>query len=115
MVAEYKAATTEFPAYNMAQRIRHSTPQAPAHPSRSLDILESVAQQDEIIRGIAAIEEEQLKAQQGMTKSSDSSDDDYLPIPQMPPRRHDVEAGSSSSAPPAPQMDPALIAILERM
>ena len=32
MVAEYKVATTEFPAYNMAQRIRHSTPQAPLSP-----------------------------------------------------------------------------------
>ena len=50
-----------------------------------------------------------------MSEYSDSSDDDYLPIPQMPPRRHDAEAGSSSSAPPAPQTDPALIAILERM
>ena len=29
-----------------------------------------------------------------MTESSDSSDDDYLPIPQMPPRRHDAEAGA---------------------
>ena len=26
MVAEYRGATTEFLAYNMAQRIRHSTP-----------------------------------------------------------------------------------------
>ena len=26
MVAEYRGATTEFPTYNMAQRIRHSTP-----------------------------------------------------------------------------------------
>ena len=50
-----------------------------------------------------------------MTESSDSSEDDYQPIPQMPPRRHDAEAGNSSSAPPAPQTDPALIAILERM
>ena len=33
----------------------------------------------------------------------------------MPPRRHDAEADSSSSAPPTPQTDPALIAILERM
>jgi hypothetical protein len=33
---------------------------------------------------------------------SDSLDDDYRDIPQMPPRRHDHEAGSSSSAPPAP-------------
>ena len=50
-----------------------------------------------------------------MSEYSDSSDDDYQPIPHMPPRRHDAEAGSSSSAPPAPQTDPALIAILERM
>ena len=50
-----------------------------------------------------------------MTESSDSLDDNYLSIPQMPPHRHDAEAGSSSSAPPAPQTDPTLIAILERM
>ena len=36
--------------------------QAPAQPSRRLDVLESAAQQDEIIRGIAATEEEQLEA-----------------------------------------------------
>ena len=68
--------------------------------------------------GIIATEEEQLDAQQeGMVESypSDSSDDDYRNIPQMPPRRYDHEAGSSSSAPPAPQIDPALLAILERM
>jgi len=46
---------------------------------------------------------------------SDSSDDDYQDIPQMPPRRHDHETGSSSLTPPAPQTDPALLAILERM
>ena len=44
MVAEYKATTTEFPTYNMTQRIRHSTPQALAQPSRRLDVPESVAQ-----------------------------------------------------------------------
>ena len=50
---------------------------------------ETAAQQDETIRGIAAIEEEQFDAQQeGMVESdpSDSSDDDYRDIPQMPPR-----------------------------
>jgi len=46
---------------------------------------------------------------------SDSSDEDYKDIPQMPARRHDHEAGSSSLAPPTPQTDPALLAILERM
>ena len=80
-------------------------------------MLESTAQQDDIIRGIAATEEEQLAQQEGMVMSdlSDSSDDDYQPIPQMSPRRHDAEAGSSSSAPPAPQTDPTLLAILEWM
>ena len=46
---------------------------------------------------------------------SDSSDDDYQDIPQMPPRRHDHEADSSTLAPPAQEVDPALLAILERM
>ena len=46
---------------------------------------------------------------------SDSSDDDYQDIPQMPPRQHDHEAGSSSLAPPALQTDPTLLTILERM
>ena len=46
---------------------------------------------------------------------SDSSDEDYRDIPQMTPRRHDHEAGSSTSAPPTSQTDPALLAILERM
>jgi hypothetical protein len=44
---------------------------------------------------------------------SDSSDDDYQPIPRMPPQRHDHEASSSSLAPPTPQTDPALLGILE--
>ena len=48
---------------------------------------ESAAQHDEIIRGIAVIEEEELDAQQeGMVENgpSDSSDDDYQAIPKMP-------------------------------
>ena len=76
---------------------------------------ESAAQQDEIIRGIAVIEEEELDAQQeGVVESdpSDSSDDDYQAIPQMPPRPHDREASGSSSAPQPPQTDPALLAVL---
>ena len=50
-----------------------------------------------------------------MSDPSDSSDDDYQPVPRMPPQRHDHEDGSSSSAPPALQTGPALLAILERM
>ena len=47
---------------------------------------------------------------------SDSSDDDYQPIPQMAPQPHDREASGSSFTPPQPpQTDPALLAILEWM
>ena len=117
MLAEYSGSTTEFSAYNMTQMIRHSTPTAPSQPRCRPNVPESVAQQDDIIRGIAATEEEQLEQQEGMVMSdpSDSSNDDYQPIPRMPPQRHDHEAISSSSAPPAPQIDPALLAILEQM
>ena len=54
MLAEYSGATTEFPAYNLTQMIHHSTPQAPSQSHRRLEVSETVAQQDDIIRGIAA-------------------------------------------------------------
>ena len=84
MLAKYSGATIEFPAHNMTQMIRHSLVRTPSQPSRCLEVPETTAQQDETIRGIAAIEEEQLDAQQeGMVTSdpSDSSDDDYQHIP----------------------------------
>ena len=81
MLAEYSGATTEFPIYNMTQMICHSAVRTPSQSSRRPEVPETVAQQDETIRSIAAIEEEQLDAQQeGMVESdpSDSSDDGYL-------------------------------------
>ena len=87
-MAKYTGATTEFPPYNMAQMLCHSSARTPHQSSRRLEVLETVAQQDEIIRGIAATEEEQLDAQQeGVVESdpSDSFDDDYQAIPHMPP------------------------------
>jgi len=103
MLAEYSGATIEFLAYNMTQMIRHSTPTAPSQPHQRPEVLESTAQQDDIIRGIAATEEEELAQQEGVVVSdpSDSSDDDYQPVPRMPPQQHDHEVGNSSSAPPA--------------
>ena len=62
MLAEYSGATTVFPAYNMTQMIRHSAVRTPSQPSQCLEVSETVAQQDETIRSIAAIEEEQLDA-----------------------------------------------------
>ena len=60
MLVEYSRATIEFPAYNMTQMLRHSRPSAPSQPRHRLEVPETVAQQDDIIRGIAATEEEQL-------------------------------------------------------
>ena len=68
--------------------LRHSVVRTPSQPRCRPEVPKTAAQQDETIRGIAAIEEEQLDAQQeGMVESdpSDSSDDDYRDIPQMPP------------------------------
>ena len=83
MLAEYSGATTEFPTYNLTQMIRHSTLSAPSQPRRRPEVPEIAAQQDDIIRGIAATEEEQLAQQEGMVESdpSDSSDKDYRDIP----------------------------------
>ena len=44
--------------------LRHSGARTPHQPSHRLEVPETAAQQDEIIRGIAAIEEEELDAQQ---------------------------------------------------
>ena len=63
MMAEYTGTTTEFPPYNMTQMLRHYSMRTPCQSSHCLEVPETAAQQDEIIRGIAAIEEEQLDAQ----------------------------------------------------
>ena len=42
--------------------IRQSTPNAPSQPRRRPEVPETAAQQDDTIRGIAAIEEEELDA-----------------------------------------------------
>ena len=47
----------------MTQMLRHSAARTPSQPRRHLEVPEIVAQQDEIIKGIAATEEEQLDAQ----------------------------------------------------
>ena len=63
MLAEYSGATTEFLAYNLTQMLRHSAVRTPSQPCHRPEVLETTAQQDKTIRGIAAIEEEQLDAQ----------------------------------------------------
>ena len=63
MLPKYSSATTEFPAYNMTQMLRHSAMRTPSQPRRLPEVPETVAQQDETIKGITATEEEQLDAQ----------------------------------------------------
>ena len=43
--------------------LRHSAVRTPSQPRRHPEVPETATQQDETIRGIAAIEEEQLDAQ----------------------------------------------------
>jgi hypothetical protein len=66
---------------------------------------ETTAQQDETVQALAETKLEQLEAQgeeaEIETYPTDSSDEDYHPIPQRPPpRAHNREAGGSHSAPP---------------
>ena len=64
----------------MTQMLCHSRARTPHQPSHRLEVPETAAQQDEIIRGIAETKEEELDAQQEdevESDPSDSSDDDY--------------------------------------
>ena len=49
MLTEYSGATTEFPAYNMTQMIRHSAVRTLSQPRRRPEVPEAAAQQDETI------------------------------------------------------------------
>ena len=83
--------------------MRHSHGRTPSQQRRRPEVLETIAEQNEAIRAIAEIELEQLEAQQGdeiEDNPTDSSDEDYQPIPWMPPWAHDREASGSSLAPP---------------
>ena len=57
MLAEYSGATIEFPTYNMTPMLRHNAVRTPSQPRHRPEVPETAAQQDETIRGIAAIEE----------------------------------------------------------
>ena len=81
-------------------------PLSPRGTRSSGAVLETEEEQDVTIGAFANAE-----AEEEFDFALDSSDDDYyLPVPDLPPRPHDHEAGGSSSA-----MDPALLAILEGM
>jgi type IV pilus biogenesis protein CpaD/CtpE len=80
------------------------------------EVLETVANQDETVEGLAEAELADLDAQPTdlvEDDATDSTDKDYQPIPRYrSPRSHDHETSGSGSA---SHLDPAMVAILERL
>jgi hypothetical protein len=80
------------------------------------EVLETAAEQDETVEGLAKAELADLDTQPANPvedDATDSTDEDYQPIPRYrSPRSHDHEAGGSGSASCS---DPAMVAILKRL
>jgi hypothetical protein len=80
------------------------------------EVPETAAEQDARVDELAEAELADLEAQTANIPedvTSDSTDEDYQPIPRYrSPRSHDHEAGGSGSA---SRSDPAMVAILERL
>jgi hypothetical protein len=119
---ELSDSDTVFPHYDPRQMLRaHYDLRAPPPPTaphgpvpppsprgtRSSGAVPETKEEQDIAIGAFA----DAEAEEGFDFASDSSDDDYRPpVPDLPPRTHDHEAGGSSSA-----SDPTLLAILEGM
>jgi hypothetical protein len=116
--AELTETTTAFPEYDIRQLwasvTREQTP-APGQRERP-EVPETTAEQDATIQGLAEAELTDLDAQPADVAEdevSDSTDEDYQPIPRYrSPRPHDHEADGSGSA---SRSDLAMVAILERL
>jgi hypothetical protein len=80
------------------------------------EVLETAAEQDETVEGLAEAKLVDLDAQPADPEEddvTDSTDEDYQPIPwYRSPWSHDHEAGGSGSA---SRSDQAMVAILERL
>jgi hypothetical protein len=80
------------------------------------EVLETAAEQDETSEGLVEAELADLDTQPAdpvEDDATDSTDEDYQPIPRhRSPRSHDHEAGSSGSV---SRSDLAMVAILERL
>jgi hypothetical protein len=80
------------------------------------EVLETAAEQDKIVEGLAEAELADLDTQPTdpvEDDATDSTDEDYQPIPRYrSPRSHDHEVGGSGSV---SHSDPAMVAILERL
>jgi len=111
---ELSDSDTMFPHYDHRQMLRaHIDLRAPPPPSAPRGPVPPPSPRGPRSSGaVPETEEEQDIAIEGdFDFASDSSEDDYrLPVPDLPPRAQDQEAGGSSSS-----LDPTLLAILEGM
>jgi hypothetical protein len=116
--AEISDTNTAFLEYDIRQLWASVTrEQTPGLEQRQRpEVSETAAEQDETVAGLAEAELADLDAQptdQAKDVATDSTDEDYQPIPRYrSPRPHDHEAGGSGSA---SRSDPAMVAILERL
>jgi len=89
------------------QASRGRAPPASPRATRSSGVVPETEEEQDVAIGSVADAETEDEGE--FDFAIDSSDDDYqLPIPNLPPRQHDHEAGGSSST-----IDPALLATLE--
>jgi hypothetical protein len=116
--AEISDTTTAFPEYDIRQLWASVTKeQIPGLGQRQRPkVPDTAAEQDETVQGLAEAELADLDAQPAdpvEDVATNSTDEDYQPIPQYrSPRPHDHEAGDSGSA---SRSDPAMVAILKRL
>jgi hypothetical protein len=116
--AEISNTTTAFLEYDIRQFWASVTREQAPRPGQHErpEVPETAAEQDETIQGLAEAELADLDAQPAdpvEDDASDSTDEDYQPIPRYhSPRSHDHEAGGSGSA---SRSDPTMVAILERL
>jgi hypothetical protein len=116
--AKISDTTTTFLEYDIRQLWALVTrEQAPRPGQRQrLEVLETTAEQDETVEGLAEAELADLDTQPAdlvEDDATDSTDEDYQPIPwYRSPRSHDHAAGGLGSA---SRSDPAMVAILERL
>jgi hypothetical protein len=116
-VQEWSSTTFEYPTYNFSQLV-HTVTATLVRASRRPVVLETAAQQDATMQGLAEAKLEQLETQGAGTTQveldsdpTDSSNDDYQPLPMYRSSRpHDREARGLGSA-----IDPALVSILSRL
>jgi hypothetical protein len=116
--AEISDTTTAFLEYDIQQLWASVTKeQAPGSGQRRRpEVPETAVEQDKIVEGLAKAELSDLDTQPAdpvEDVTTDSTDEDYQPIPRYrSPRSHDHEAGGSGLA---SRSDLAMVAILERL